>query len=119
MKTNEEVNQIIAEFMGARIETVTSWDRKEPYSRLVDHNGSYKDLYIKSLDVCVPVMEKLGVEINNTSLFEGRWRVVLNWVDRVRYCNTDLNWFSAITLQEATAHALAEAIKELREGSEK
>ena len=61
MKTNKEVNQILAEFMGGIVETVDSWSISGKYQRIIDHSGSYKPLYTESLDACVPVMEKLNM----------------------------------------------------------
>jgi len=108
--TNEEVNKIIAEFMGSRLETVTSWDKKQPYCRLVDHNGSFKEVYTKSLDALVPVWEKLESDIIHLCMSTYSDARAAGFYDSLYGCE---HFSKKPTIQQAAAHATAKAITEL------
>lgn len=114
MKTNEEVNQILAEFMGIKFVSYPVYDCPKMMNIKNDTVLAYTD----SLDACVPIMEKLKLEINNTCFHEGKWMVVFNWIEKGKG-NPILNWTKGNTLQEVTAHALVEAIEELKNKSKK
>lgn len=114
MKTNKEVNQILAEFMG-----------DEGFKLIaLEPNFEFKQTdipidFTDSLDSCVSVMEKLGVVISVSHADEIEKyepTIPIDGVYRVHIY--EISVYSGVysdgeTIQEATAHALVEAIEEL------
>jgi hypothetical protein len=118
---NEEVNRIIAEFMGGEYITMDTPHIQGTMCYFKDDN-CYKslDYYVSSLDALVPVLEKLEnfdsgdlfiERIENQLDMNHQYRGFLNYFNTegdyvCSYCDRD-------TRQEAAAHATAKAIKEL------
>lgn len=105
--TEQEINKIIAEYMG--------YDSIDRYCKM---NGDYYDAkkYTESLDACVPVVEKF---------FNDRMPMRDSWEFRLTRWDKDLKWFLAYTNEKchmdqiesnlpslALATALAKVIKE-------
>ena len=118
---DEEVNRIIAEFMGV---DWSFWEKamESPYFEGFGQNGKhYKKPFTKSLDALVPVWEKLkdkGVYINQV-----RNRLTFDFClfsekPSEEYTTFDPFYFyeclDAPTIQQAAAHATAMAILELK-----
>ena len=114
--TNEEVNKIIADFMGWQFDY-----HKIGVMLVVDgETCDYSELYTESLDALVPVWERLDDHKGTT--FDG---ILLSYYkDKDSACFIDLAGYDGIdsyhdsgtraTIQEAAAHATAKAIKELK-----
>lgn len=131
--TNEEVNKIIAEYMGLThyvLPVLQSFsisftkDNSKDDVKLSndgfyfvaegEHPSSHKTihcrnmLYCKSLDSLIPVWERAVLEIHNTNWHDQKeWQVVL-FKRGYRF-----DWSRAKTIQEAAAHATAKAIMAL------
>lgn len=118
-RTNDEVNQILAEFMGwVYCPTHSPHPVWLPPNNLAERKECIQ--YTDSLDACVPVMEKLRVvfSINHTDeIRKGEATIPIKGTYRVHV--SEIGYYSDIcsdgeTVQEATAHALAEAVEELK-----
>ena len=99
-----EVNKIISDYM----------DNKNPIpiniDELSDKQRKMYLPYVCSLDALIPIWEKAVLEIHNTNWHNQKeWHVVL-FKRGYRF-----DWSKAKTIQEAAAHATAEAILKLNE----
>ena len=96
--SNEEVDKIIAEFMGRSIV------KRGHYWFLLDCMGELCSTYIKSLDSLVSVWEKLSVEF---SYVDGHFNIHRDNHENDIICTV---FHYQKTIQEAAAHATAKAI---------
>ena len=106
--TNNEVNIVISEYMGARVEHVNSWCEGE-FSRIITEGGSYQKLYTNSLDALVPVWERLGRYAACGKQEEQGFQAIMLPTTISNMASV----YSMPTIQEAAAHATAICIKEL------
>lgn len=100
--TDQEVNKIIAEFMG--------FELHEDYIFKEYENGIVEDdLYTESLDALVPVWEKLQIDFN----FMMQGSFVKNNFSIFKHGKAICAKQNKKTIQQAAAHATAKAIVEL------
>lgn len=114
METDLEVNKIIASFIGDNLSVCESFVVTKRINGVVDSSN----LYTESLDVLVPVWEKLN--------FRPKFCLVSNCFDvsqsaiECQLLNTkheivSISYDENFGYQQAAAHATAKAIKELTE----
>jgi len=108
---DNEVNKIIAEFMGCTQKTYKCSKDKlmvQDYIELKWHDTGLKT-YTKSLDTLVPVWEKLKVnQVRLGDSYGFDQCQILKGIDPVTWCDGN-------TIQQAAAHVTAKAILELKE----
>lgn len=108
--TDQEVNKIIAGFMGGFIKYCEDTDYFEDFAVIIDNKKQQRasKLFTKSLDALVPVWDKLDTSISmeNFQDFSGKeyWAFCIN--------DTEFSGRNK-TIQQAAAHATAKAIEEL------
>lgn len=109
--TNEEVNEIIVDFMG------WEFDYHKIGAMLVEDGEicDYSDLYTESLDALVPVWERLKVRdlkflFNNYA--KNKCFIGLEVVEGSSISSSSED--SKLNIQEAAAHATAKVISELK-----
>ena len=108
--TDEEVNKVIAEFMGWKYHAEHDPSPVFTHEIYSEKQSSYFK-FTKSLDALVPVWKKLGWD---KWCFEIHGRI--EGFQQVNYMkeDTQLSFTTEkLTIQQAAAHATAKAIKEL------
>jgi hypothetical protein len=104
--TDQEVNKIIAEYMG--------WRRKGNHNKWFDENNKQRNFlskYTTSLDALVPVWEKLGPRFKSVIYIGWLKKGSTGYADGVQVNN---KYGHGETIQQAAARATAKAIQELK-----
>lgn len=119
--SNEEVNKIIAEFMGLDIygNMIVEFIERGANGEIVDL-GRKSQFYTSSLDALVPVWKKLeaikkiSFNLDSQGCIPFRIRVKGNRNPSKGRVSPDID-YRGKSIQEAAAHATAKAIMELRD----
>jgi len=106
--SDNEVNKIIAEFMGFISDGVLMHLYKDDGSIVFEANCDYTE----SLDALVPVWEKMKSFRIVGVTFEDKKR---GWRFLVEACSPQIWGFESFNLQQAASHATAKAILKLKE----